>query len=271
MIELSENVNMVPSTSTKFALDPTLFNHDFYTQILRFWLPTYPKPSSQFTQADVLRWFAPSADTDEEVRTLAGSAISSIGPDHLTLPPFVSLEADRALYDEIAAPFMPQITTSEEDTSSVPASTLAALALSILLDQFPRSLFRGPTQTVVYTHYDRLSRALAAQTQTRGLVDCFAGTPVWQYWFSLCLEHSESLADHELFRSALEKMLETAKTEGDEMGSKFMERARGFEEKHFEPLMEFGRFPWRNEWLGRESTEAEKKWLEGREDKFGTG
>jgi uncharacterized protein (DUF924 family) len=75
----------------------------------------------------------------------------------------------------------------------------------------------------------------------------------------LCLEHSESLSDHELFNSALKKMLERSKATGDEMGSKFMERARGFEEKHFQALVEFGRFPWRNIWLGRESTEAEQK------------
>jgi uncharacterized protein (DUF924 family) len=178
MIELSENVNMVPSNSTKFALDPTLFNHDFYTQILRFWLPTYPTHSSQFTQADVLRWFTSTADTDEEVRTLAGSAISSLGPDHLALPPFVSLEADKALYNEIAAPFIPQLKSSEEDTGAIPANAHAALALSILLDQFPRNLFRGSAQAIVYTHYDRLSRALAAQIRSRGLIECFAGAPV---------------------------------------------------------------------------------------------
>jgi uncharacterized protein (DUF924 family) len=263
---------MAPSASANFDLDPALFNHDFYTQILHFWLPTYPKPSSQFTQADVVRWFAPSVDTDEKVRSLAGSAISSIGPDHLTLPPFESHETDRALYDEIAAPFIPQLfTSSDENTGAIPANAPAALALSILLDQFPRNLFRGPAQAIVYTHYDRLSRALAAQIRSRGLIECFAVTPVWQYWCYLCLEHSESLTDHELFHSALEKMLETSKAAGDEIGSKFVERARYFEEKHFQPLKQFGRFPWRNKWVGRGITEAEKRWLDERGDTSGTG
>lgn len=261
---------MAPSIAANFHLDPALFKHDFYDRTLRFWLPSYPKSSSQFTQADVLRWFAPSTDIDEEVRTLAGDAIASIGPDHLSIPPFVSFEADQALYDEIAAPFIPQLTSSEEDTGDISANAHAALALSILLDQFPRNLFRGPAQVIVYNHYDRLSRAVAAQIRSRGLIGLFAGTPVWQYWLYLCLEHSESLSDHELFRTALEKMLERSKATGDEMGSKFVERAKVFAEKHFQSLMDFGRFPWRNKWLGRESTEAEKKWLEEREDKFGT-
>ena len=84
------------------------------------------------------------------------------------------------------------------------------------------------------------------------------------------LEHSESIADHELFRAALGQMLEKSKSVEDERGAKFVERAMGFEEKHLQPLQEFGRFPWRNKWLGRESSAAEKKWLEERDDKFGT-
>lgn len=243
---------------SKFTLDPTLFNPSFYTSILRFWLSTYPTPSSNFTQSDILRWFAPSTTTDEQVRTLAGNAISSLSPEHLTLPAFESLEADRELYSEIAAPFIPHLLDATN-----------ALALAILLDQFPRNLFRGEAQEIVYTHYDRLSRAVGANIRARGL-DGFGAVPVWQYWFYMCLEHSEAVPDHEMLRVDLGEMRERAQRNGDEMGMKFVEKAMGSEEKHFGPLKEFGRFPWRNRWLGRESTEAEKRWLEGGQ-RFGTG
>ncbi|KUJ09388.1 uncharacterized protein LY89DRAFT_788258 [Mollisia scopiformis] len=214
-----------------FILDPELFNPGFYASILRFWLPTYPKPSSQFTQSDVLRWFGSSSSTDEQVCTLAGRALSSTGPENLILPPFTSFEGDRTLYDEIAAPFIRHLHSSNEDSGTIPNNAHSALALSILLDQFPRNVYRG--QAAVYTHYDRLARAAAAKIRSVGLdhAECFAKSPVWRIWLYMNLEHSESVSDHEMFQSALGEMLEISKTEGDEMGSRFVERAMEFEQK----------------------------------------
>lgn len=264
------------SPSVKFGLNPALFNPKFYASILRFWLPSYPKPTSQFTQADLLRWFGSSATTDEEVRAIAGEAISFLSPENLPLPPFVSFEADRAIYDKIAAPFIPHLSNSPNEstiTKGIRTHTNAhsALALTILLDQFPRNLFRGPAQAVVYTHYDRLSLALAAQIRDMGLSKFFADASVWQFWFYLPLEHSESLSDHETLRSMLGEMLEQARSLEDETGIKFVKMSSDFEEKHLTPLAKFGRFPWRNECLGRESTKEERKWLEAGGDTFGTG
>lgn len=256
--------------STNYPLDSTLFNHDFYTSILCFWLSTYSEPSSNFTQTDVIRWFAPSTAIDQQVHALAYDAISSIGPNQMILPPFTSLEADQDLYDEIAAPFIPHLCGANDDNDH---SAHAALALSILLDQFPRNLFRGAAQAVVYTHYDRLSRALSSQLPSLGRdsAESHINSPVWRLWLYMPLEHSESLADHELFRTILSQMLESAKNVGDEMGVKFVEKAIEFEKKHLEPLQEFGRFPWRNKWLGRDSTAAERKYMEERDDIFGAG
>lgn len=161
------------------------------------------------------------------------------------------------LYSQIAAPFIPHLSGEDSGTH--------ALALAILLDQFPRNLFRGPAQAVVYTHYDRISRAVAAEIRARGL-DCFVETPVWRVWFYICLEHSEAVADHELLRVKLESMMSGK----DQIGARFVEKVLEFEKRHLEPLKQFGRFPWRNRWLGRESTEAEKKWLDAGGDTFGT-
>ncbi|KAL9096864.1 MAG: hypothetical protein Q9165_000828 [Trypethelium subeluteriae] len=251
-------------SSAKFSLDSSLFTQDLYVSILRLWLPNYPNPSSQFAQANVLRWFAPSATTDGQVHTLAAKTISSIGPEHLTLPPFTSIEDDRELYDEIAAPFIPHLRRSSGGTAAtvedVSADAHAALALSILLDQFPRNLFRGATQAVVYTHYDRLARALAANIFSRGLdrAECFANAPVWRYWFYMPLEHSESVRDQEQFQATLEVMRERARETGDEMGVGFVERAMEHARRHLRSLQEFGRFPWRDQWLERGYRGGEK-------------
>ncbi|KAL9616509.1 MAG: hypothetical protein Q9160_008625 [Pyrenula sp. 1 TL-2023] len=263
------------SSPSEFTLDPSLFNQDLYVSILRLWLPTYPNPSSQFTQNDLIRWFTLSKYLDDQIRNLAGNALASLSPDHLALPPFTTLEADQELYDEIAAPFTSQLSVSEDTTTTdgIPAAAHAALALAVLLDQFPRNIHRGSSQSVVYTHYDRLSRALNHHIRLRGLdaSPCFADAPVWRIWFYLPLEHSERVADHERYCSVLEEMLGHAKDMGDEIGVRFVEKAIGVEQRHLKPLKEFGRFPWRSKWVGRESTQAERMWLEEGGDRFGTG
>ena len=267
------------SSPARFTLDPSLFNQSLYISVLRLWFPTYPEPSSSSTEADMLHWFAPPASMDSDCRALAGRALDSIGPDHLRLPPFTSFSADHDLYNSFAEPFIGQINSAsaEGDGSAVVAtagtaqpSSHIALALAILLDQFPRNIFRGPSQSIVYTHYDRLSRAVSAHTRSLGLDRVFADTPAWRFWFYMPLEHSEAVSDHEAIRVALREMLLQAKERGDDAGVKFLEQTMGFEERHFGPLSEFGRYPWRNRWLGRESTEAESKWLEQGGETFGT-
>ena len=85
------------------------------------------------------------------------------------------------------------------------------------------------------------------------------------------LEHSESVPEHEQFKATLEELMEQARETGDEAGARFTKQSLDFQDRHYKPMQDFGRFPWRNKWLGRESTEAERKWLEEGGDDFGTG
>lgn len=244
----------------EFKLNPSFFHPELYKSILKFWLPTFPEQSSQFSQPDVQRWFAQSDTVDTEIQTLAGAALSSIGPEHLMLPPFTDYNSDRQNANNIAAPFISHLESSNLHT---------ALALVILLDQFPRNLFRGSAQAVVYTHYDRLARAVAGLVPTICYDDAFS--PVWRYWLLLPLEHSEALVDHERLGTKLRELLGTVVGRGDDFGVKFTEQAIRIAERHLKPLQQFQRFPWRNKWLGRESTEEEEKWLRDDGDHFGTG
>ena len=200
-------------------------------------------------------------------------AVASIGPSKLRLPPFSSIENDRKMYGRIAAPFTRQFSYRDEDLTDLPANVVAALGLSILLDQFPRNLFRGSEQVVVYEHYDRLSRAVEASISQLWLdrSKSLKGFPVWRYWLYIPLEHSESIADHKTFCTRLEAMLAQAEKRKDEMGVNFLEKALYYEYKHLDPLRKFGRFPWRNKWLGRPNTKAEQEWLDKGGDTFGTG
>ena len=281
----------MPSLST-FTLDPALFNPGLYTSVLRLLLPTYPTLSSTVSQATIRRWFSSSADFDAECNAIAGRALASIGPDKLILPTFVSVEADRALYSDLSRPFLSQLetslsaqitganattttkavaTTNTNATGSLASPPYVALALSLLLDQLPRNLNRGPLQSLIYTHYDRLSIALCHHLLSLSLDASFSLHPPWQLWFYMPLEHSESIANHEVLRARMRTMLERAKERGDGDGAKFVEGAMGFEQRHWTPLERFGRYPWRNRWVGRQGTEEEEKWLEEGGDRFGTG
>jgi len=77
------------------------------------------------------------------------------------------------------------------------------------------------------------------------------------------LEHSEDLAHHGTMRDAL-LSLDCVQKMGGEKSPLV-----GFLEKHTEILRQFGRYPHRNEALGRASTPAEVKYLQGDADTFG--
>jgi uncharacterized protein (DUF924 family) len=117
-----------------------------------------------------------------------------------------------------------------------------ALALVIVLDQFPLNMFRGKA---VQFSTEAQARAVAERAITCGH-DRQLPRPQLAFLF-LPYMHSEALADQdrsvELFSAAgLDENLEFA---------------RG----HREIVRRFGRFPHRNRLLGRESTLEEITWL----------
>jgi uncharacterized protein (DUF924 family) len=117
-----------------------------------------------------------------------------------------------------------------------------ALALVIVLDQFPLNMFRGKA---VQFSTEVLARAVAERAIARGF-DRELSKPQQAFLF-LPYMHSETLADQDrsvaLFGAAgLEENLEFA---------------RG----HREIVRRFGRFPHRNRLLGRASTAQETAWL----------
>jgi uncharacterized protein (DUF924 family) len=121
------------------------------------------------------------------------------------------------------------------------------LALLILLDQFPRNLFRGTAKAFAG---DGEALRLARQALGRGW-DAHLSA-VEKLFVYLPFEHSEALADQE--RSlALFAALAAAHTgcEG------YLDYAR----RHHEVIARFGRFPHRNAALGRVSTPEEQDYL----------
>src|ERR1700754_19153 len=128
--------------------------------------------------------------------------------------------------------------------SSWEASDDGALALVIVLDQFPRNMFRGDPRTYAS---DALAREVAGRAIDRGTdarID-----PVLVEFLYMPFMHSEALADQlrcvELFRKA-----------GNSENL-------GYAERHADIVRRFGRFPHRNRLLGRATTPEEQAFLDG--------
>ena len=174
------------------------------------------------------------------------------------------------------------------------------LSLIILLDQIPRNCYRGSESSIVFTEFDPVARDIARAAIERGIPDQDPQVR-WRFsyrnWFYMPLMHSEALADHELAVQGFQKAVDdvdalasgelssSAAASGDE-GVRRRDAARavqaaaesaktlvrthlGFEQKHYDIVKRFGRYPHRNKALGRTATEEERAYLENGGETFG--
>jgi len=123
------------------------------------------------------------------------------------------------------------------------ANAEGALALLILLDQFPRNMFRGQARAFAS---DPMALAIASRAILNGFDGAF---PDLRGFFYLPFEHSENLADQE-------KGIAFYKAVDDADGLKWAVI-------HADIIRRFGRFPHRNAVLGRVSTTEEQAFLDG--------
>ena len=254
-------------------LPPHLFNPTLYTRLLTLWFTDLPLPSSAPTPPLLQKWFStPSGNFDTQCTSTALPALQSLSPEKYPLPPFTSQEAELKNYAEIAAPFLGQLDgsvwKSEAGGEGEVKKEEAALGLMLLLDQMPRNVFRTQ-QSLIYTHYDRISRAVAYAIYASSLdtSSLYRSSPPYRMWFYLPLMHSEAVADHDLMQEKLEDM----EKEGDDEAKEYLGTLKAFEGRHRVILERFGRYPHRNGVLGREATEEERRWLEEGGDTFGAG
>jgi uncharacterized protein (DUF924 family) len=143
-----------------------------------------------------------------------------------------------ALYEEAAAGKLADLKENAAD----------CLALIVVLDQFPRNMFRG-TRRAFATDALALeaARHAVAHGFDRGLL------PVERLFVYLPFEHSEVLADQD--RSCeLTRALDTYPETNDVYRYALL---------HRDIIVRFGRFPHRNAILGRASTPEELEFLKG--------
>lgn len=127
------------------------------------------------------------------------------------------------------------------------------LALILLLDQFPRNMFRG-TPEAFATDWEALSTAhhAVAKGYDRKLL------PVQRWFIYLPFEHSENLEDQ---RRAV-KLFQQLSDDPDSAS------CIDYAIRHMEVIERFGRFPHRNAILGRTSTSEEKEFLKQSGSRF---
>jgi uncharacterized protein (DUF924 family) len=123
------------------------------------------------------------------------------------------------------------------------AAPEGALALTIVLDQFPRNMFRGDTRTYAT---DRIALAVADRALRRGFDRQVPYSE--RQFFYLPFMHSENIADQQ-------RCIELARGHAD---AEFMQYA----EQHADIVRRFGRFPHRNSTLGRTTTPDEQAFLD---------
>ena len=117
------------------------------------------------------------------------------------------------------------------------------LAEIIVLDQFSRNMFRGSPLSFAY---DPLALALSQEAISAGADQLLS--PVERNFLYMPFMHSESLQIHE-------EAVELFRRNGQQGNFEY-------ELKHKAIIEKFGRYPHRNEVLGRESTEAELEFLQ---------
>jgi uncharacterized protein (DUF924 family) len=118
-----------------------------------------------------------------------------------------------------------------------------ALALVLVLDQFPRNMFRGSPQAFAT---DGAARDIAGRAIARGLDGAYAN-PVRRFFY-LPFMHSEALSDQE-------RCVALCRAADDGEGVHHAE-------VHADIIRRFGRFPHRNPLLGRATTADEQAFLD---------
>ena len=190
-------------------------DHD---RVLAFWLEPKPETEAQLAERQKL-WFMGGKEVDRQIDEQFRGVVEA---------------AARGELDDWAH------------------TARGRLALVILLDQFPRNLYRGSPRAFAT---DAKAVALSADFYD---AQAFAGFDALDHMFlSLPFSHAEDL---ELQKRAVGHAVHYALGARPEW--KAMVRAGvDFARKHLDVIARFGRFPHRNAVLGRESTREEEEYL----------
>ena len=158
-------------------------------------------------------------------------------------------EFDRTIRHQFLDDYEAIVAGDVERWRSTARGTLATI---IVLDQFSRNMFRDTPK--MYSA-DPLAREVCCEGLEAGFDEELAFDE--RVFFYMPLEHSESIADHELCREAFTRLRDTAPESLVPDADYYLDYAR----QHRVIVDRFGRYPHRNAILGRASTDEELEFL----------
>jgi len=134
------------------------------------------------------------------------------------------------------------------------------LSLIILLDQFPRSIYRGTARAFAADEQALAITLSGMQSAADGALDVTE-----RIFFYMPLQHCEVREVQDESVAAYRRLLTEAPQEVRGIFEESLESA----EKHRQLIERFGRFPHRNRILERANTPEEEMWLRTNEDRMG--
>ena len=168
-----------------------------------------------------------------------------------------------AIDDDIRSRFEPVLLSATRDgarwdreLADWQQRPLGLLALVVLLDQFPRNMYRDSARMYAYDD-------LALSVTTMAMRE-YEGRPlslVQRMFLYVPLMHSENLTLQQAMVARFESLVALALLQSPQNKS-FFEFALDYARKHLQVIETFGRFPHRNAILGRSSTPAELESLQ---------
>jgi uncharacterized protein (DUF924 family) len=126
------------------------------------------------------------------------------------------------------------------------------LSLILLLDQFPRNMFRGTARAFAYDPAALALTLAGMQSGADGALD-----PAERLFFYMPLEHAENLEAQDESVAAFRRLL----AEAPPGLHAALAGTLRYAEQHRAIIERFGRFPHRNALLGRANTPEEARWL----------
>jgi uncharacterized protein (DUF924 family) len=134
------------------------------------------------------------------------------------------------------------------------------LALILLFDQFTRNIHRGTREAFAH---DEAALRLCRESIERGFDRQLPALE--RIFLYMPLQHVEDPEGQALSVKLTEALLDECPAAQRE----YFEASHRYAEDHHDVIARFGRFPHRNEVLGRESTAEEREYLQGGGSRFG--
>lgn len=189
--------------------------HEKQREILDFWFGG--DSLHELDRSDV--WFGKATALDNQIRARFGERVESAGT---------------GAFDDWAK------------------TAQGALALILLLDQFPRNIYRGDAKSFAF---DERARRIAENALDRGLDSKLS--VIERIFLYLPFEHSEDLAAQDRAVELYTRL--AADAEPDERA--IVDQALEYASLHRAIISRFGRFPHRNDLIGRETSPEEREFL----------